>query len=80
MSVSQPCIVMFRESDGKFDIAVSDPTQKLTSLSLRVKGNLKPAAFDEAAKVEINATATTIYYDMTNSCGRTMEASFEIEK
>lgn len=79
ITVSKPCIVICREHGSEYEIAVSDPTQKLTSLSLTVGRILAPVDTDDCATVSSANSSTAINYDMKNSAGRSMKCIFTSE-
>ena len=77
ITVSEPCMVISREADGGFEIAVSDPTQNLNLLTVTLDKKLNDAKEkDECAKVEIADSATKITYDLTEAVGRSLECEF----
>ncbi len=76
ITVDKPCMLMVRESDGAYEIAVSDPTQKLESLSVTADRALTCVSSDEMASSETENGKTTITYNMKGSVGRSMKCSF----
>jgi len=76
ITVNKPCIVMFKDSETAFDIAVSDPTQKLTSLTVKINRTLSLTEKDEDIESETDGGLTTIKMNTTGSGGRTFEASY----
>ena len=79
ITVDKPCIVMYEDSHFGFNIAVTDPTQKLESLTVTVAEELALVSADECATVLSTATlsegTTTITLDTLDSVGRTFEVS-----
>ena len=79
ITVDKPCIVMYEDSHFGFNIAVTDPTQKLESLTVTIAEELNLVSADECATV-LSTTAlsegtTTITLDTLDSVGRTFEVS-----
>jgi len=71
---------MYEETNDSFNIAVSDPTQKLESITVMVAEELTIVQADECATVlssaEFSEATTTITLDTVDSVGRTFETSF----
>lgn len=80
ITVDKPCMVMIRDKDGKYEISVSDPTQKLSDLNVKINRALEPVSADEKAEASSDNGTTSIKYDMTGSEGRTMECVFAADK
>ena len=79
ITVDKPCIVMYEDNHAGFNIAVTDPTQKLESLIVTVAEELNLVSADECASVLSTAAlsegTTTIALDTLDSVGRTFEVS-----
>jgi hyaluronate lyase len=78
ISVSNPCILMLREGeDNKLEVSVSDPTQKLSSLSITLPYVLTLESGDSQITAEADAKATTtLRVDVDGSRGKTYSATF----
>ena len=74
ITVSEPCMVIYRKVGNKFDIAVSDPTQKLDTITVTVNEALVDYDTDECMIVELQGSNTIISCDMSKSVGRSMQA------
>jgi len=77
ISLEKPGLVITRESDTEYEIALSDPTQMLASNTLTINKLLKPVKLDEFAITEVNDQNTSISCDMTYLSGRTIECIFK---
>ena len=77
ISVTSPCIVITKETENSYELAVSDPTQKLISNKVTVNQALTVTDYDEYAKVSANASSTVIDINMEKSVGRSFAFSFE---
>lgn len=77
ISVTSPCIVITKETENSYELAVSDPTQKLISNKVTVNKALTVTDYDEYAKVSANASSTVIDINMEKSVGRSFAFSFE---
>ena len=73
VTVSQPMIVMLRETDNGLILAASDPTHKLTEGTVTLNQPLSSVESDLMTTVAQNGQNTTIHYNFTGSAGRTME-------
>ena len=73
ITVTKPCMVITRESKDGFEIAVSDPTQKLTENTVTINKSLGCISGDEYASVTSDISSTTIKLNMKDSVGRTFE-------
>ena len=76
ITVDKPCIVMYRGSEESFEIAVSDPTQKLKAINVTVNKKLLPVKLDECISYKELNKAANLVFNMENSAGRSMAASF----
>lgn len=76
ISVSKPCMVMYRENGNDVTMSISDPTQKLDTISITIDEELYQVNCDDCAKIVTTDTRTIITLDVKNSCGRTFENSF----
>ena len=70
-------MVIARETAETYEIAISDPTQKLTSNTVTINKALNPIKLDEFAKAQSDEASTTISLDMTYLNGRTFECTFK---
>lgn len=77
ITVDKPCIMMYRETDELFNIAVSDPTQKLSEINITVDGDMSELETDECAAISSSDGKTYINIDMSDSVGRTFENRFK---
>ena len=78
ITVDKPCMVVFRElEDGTFEIAVSDPTQKVENIHVTVEGKMTLIDADECATVEIAEASASVTLNTKDSVGRSMAVSFE---
>ena len=78
ITVSQPCIVMCKESDGEYRISISDPTQKRSSLTVKVSRSLEAADIDDEAVSTVENGITTIEIKPSKTTvGRTYENVFK---
>lgn len=76
VSVSAPCIVMYREYGDNFTVSASDPTQKLKNLTITLNEGLYTKETDDKAQIRSTETKTIITLDTAGSCGRTFENTF----
>lgn len=79
ITVSAPCIVVYRENNGEFHISASDPTQKLDSLEIKINKPLAPFDIDDSISVDAGSAKTVVKYNMTNSDGRSMQIKCKFE-
>ncbi|MBP3361275.1 MAG: S-layer homology domain-containing protein [Clostridia bacterium] len=76
ITVSAPCMVMYREAGDNITVSVSDPTQKLKSLTVSLDKGLYETEADDSAQIRTTETKTVITLDTEESCGRTFENRF----
>lgn len=76
ITVEKPGLVITRETDDKYEISVSDPTQLLTANTIKINKPLTAIELDECAKAVSGGETTTISLDMTISPGRSLECIF----
>ena len=79
ITVNKPCIVICREGENGFEIAVSDPTQKLKSVNVTVNKAISPVELDECITYKEVNKAAALTCNMENSAGRSMKASFSVK-
>jgi len=77
VTVDQPCMVITQETLEGLNVAVSDPTQKLKNLNVKIQGNYIVTETDEKAVVLIENNSTEIKCDMIESVGRTFDFKFK---
>ncbi|MBR3934735.1 MAG: discoidin domain-containing protein [Clostridia bacterium] len=77
VTVSAPLIVMYRETDTEFRIAVSDPTQKLTDAQVTINLPLELIDIDDRASSKSDANTTTLTLNLNGSDGRSFEAVYQ---
>ncbi len=77
IKLEKPGMVIARETDSTYEIAISDPTQKLTSNKVTINKALTPVKLDEFAKSETDGNSTVVALDMTYLSGRTLECVFK---
>ncbi len=75
IKVSQPMIVMKKETEGSFAISVSDPTHKLESAVVEINKKLETARADERIQIN-NEGITRLSVDFNNSRGESIGAEF----
>ncbi|MBQ8526673.1 MAG: discoidin domain-containing protein [Clostridia bacterium] len=76
ITVDKPCMVIAKESGSSYELAVSDPTQKLTALNISINKELKTVSADEDGTVTAANGTTKIALDITTPSGRSIEFSF----
>ena len=69
--VSAPCIVMAEEAGNEMKISVSDPTQKLTELTVNVNRNMTLESADGGIEVSEGDSGTTLKINCEGSKGKT---------
>ncbi len=74
-SVDVPMMFMEQKADGKSAIAVSDPTQKLTSGRITVEGVFTAEDADDKISVTNDGAKTYIDVDFTGSYGRSFKVT-----
>ena len=74
-SVDVPMMFMEQKTDGKSAIAVSDPTQKLTSGRITVEGVFTAEDADDKISVTNDGAKTYIDVDFTGSYGRSFKVT-----
>lgn len=75
ITVDKPCIIMMRETNGVYEIAASDPTQKLDSLNITVNKAMNAVMADSKISVSQENDTTVISCDMKLSVGRSMKCN-----
>ena len=70
-------MVIMQDSNDKFKIAVSDPTQKLTELNLTFNGKYISEELDDCIESISSDGKTTLKCNMTGSTGRSMECVYQ---
>ncbi len=75
ITVNQPMILMVQEKDGKYSIAVSDPTHKLSSGTVTIKRALHQISADSKISVK-NGSTTTLTVNFSGSYGKSFGAKF----
>lgn len=77
ITVSHPMIIMVRDTDMGYELAVSDPTQKLKKATITINKNLIAQELEKEITVTGNvAGKTQISVDFTDLYGVTLEALF----
>lgn len=72
ITVSEPMIVMFEETEDGLEIAVSDPTHKLDKAELRITGNYEFSEGDTRISFSQGNTEAVITADFKDSLGRSL--------
>jgi len=80
ITVDKPCIVVTKAENNKFDISVSDPTQKQKELTVTLNQKYSAVTLDDCAEVTTAADTTIITLDTDKSHGRSFECELEKEK
>jgi len=76
VTVDQPCMIVTQETETGLKVAISDPTQKLTSLNVKIEGSFNAIDLDEKATATSAGGNTTIKCDMAGSVGRSFNCVF----
>ncbi len=74
ISVSAPCMVMAQATEGGMEISVSDPTQKLTELTVTVNQKMALESADSGIGVTKGDSGVTLKIDCAGSRGKTFTA------
>ena len=77
IEATEPMVVMTKENGGKFDISVSDPTRKLNSAKVVIKGNLTLLSADERITAEVKDGKTTLTINFASAGGKTLKAELQ---
>lgn len=77
ITMENPGMVIVRETEDKYEISISDPTQLLTSTTVKINKALTAVDLDESAKAVSEGETTTITLEMTVSPGRSYECIFK---
>lgn len=75
LEVSEPMLVMIREGDG-VTVSVCDPTQKLDSAVITIKGNFTGSDVPARVNTLISGAQTVLEVNFSNALGRTIETEF----
>lgn len=76
ITVDKPCVVIAKESNSGYELAISDPTQKLEELNITIDKALSVVSADEDATVTTENGAAKILLDITAPSGRSILFSF----
>lgn len=77
ITVSKPCMVITRERGMDYQIAVSDPTQKLAEAQVTINLGLELCDIDDMASSETRGNTTTLTFNFNASNGRSFEAAYQ---
>lgn len=77
IEATEPMVLMTKENGGKLDISVSDPTRKLNSAKVIIKGNLTLLSADERITAEIKDGKTTLTINFASAGGKTLKAELQ---
>ena len=77
VSVSVPCLLMYKDIDGTFDISVCDPTQKLSTGEITLFGKYELIEKAEELTASIFDDKAIIKADFTNLAGKNLVARFK---
>lgn len=77
ITVTQPCIVMVKETETEIVISVADPTHKLTECTLEIAADASFAAADAGITDASAENNIAFKVDFTNAGGKTFTARYE---
>lgn len=73
-------VTMFNDGSKKIHLAISDPTQKSGTVTLRLEGaGLAAVSGDEGIAMSADATGMTITVNVSGKCGATLNATISSE-
>ncbi len=79
ITVSQPCILMIREQDGQYTVAVSDPTQSVSTAYVTIRRKLYPSTVDPRITVS-GEDKTYLDLNFAGIGGKTLSGTFYISE
>jgi len=80
IEADQPCVVMLRKSGKEFSMALSDPTQKLKQLTLRVSGKYNAVATVAKTSFDQGKTTLTVELPSGPDAGKTVSIQLSNSK
>ena len=78
ITVNQPMILMVREHNGSYNVAVSDPSHKLSSATVTIKRGLNHVSSDSKITVKNAASSTTLTVNFSGSYDKSYSAAFTV--
>jgi len=79
VTAKNPCTMMYKQEEDKLRISVSDPTQKLSEVTLEIDGRYFAAESNEYITVSHEKSKTVVTVDTSDSLGRSYEMTLTNE-
>lgn len=77
ITADKPMLVLLKERDGRLDISVSDPTQKLEAARLTIKGSYSLSGSNDKAEVSQSDSELVLDIDFTDSMGKSITVGLD---
>ncbi|MBR7831006.1 polysaccharide lyase 8 family protein [Actinospica sp. MGRD01-02] len=78
ITASAPCSVVLRQTGGRLELAVSDPTQTGTSVTVQIAGGGSVLSADSTVTAGASSTALTATVALTGTAGVTEHAAYSV--